>query len=178
MKYKKIAIFIMLVLCTIPICLYISGIVHLFLTEQITTITELNITTILNSVIRDKEHFRVFILLQSLITLFLFLVTFIAKDNIYASNQNKITNNISTPAKAGQGQYGNASWLKNKDFSNVFTKNVLDVGKDIKEQDFKSGGLIVKWNKLKNGNEEIYYINSNTHCLVVGATRSVKAELL
>ena len=74
MKYKKIIMFIILILVTIPICLYISGIIHFSLTNQFTTISELSFNKVFQSVIEDKQHLKVFGMLQSLITLFLFQV--------------------------------------------------------------------------------------------------------
>ena len=103
MKYKKIFIFLILILITIPICMYISGIIHFSLTNQFTTIGELKFDTVLQSVGKDQEHLKIFILLFSLTTLFLFLVTFVTRDNIYASQENRITDNIRTPIRTGQG---------------------------------------------------------------------------
>lgn len=178
MKYKKILIFTILILITIPLCLYISSIVHFSLTNQFTTIGELKLNMIIQSVIKDKQHFKLFGLLQTLITLFLFLVTFISKDNIYASGLDRITDNIQTPMRTGQGQYGNSRWLKNNEFTKVFSKNVLDVSKEIKSLKFDSGGLVVGYNRIKKFIEEIFYIKSNTHSLVVGATRSGKSRTI
>mgnify|MGYP004657738031 CR=1 FL=1 len=178
MKYKKILIFLILVLITIPICMYISGIIHFSLTNQFTTIRELKFDIVFQSVVKDQEHFKMFILILSLTTLFLFLVTFVTRDNIYASQENRITDNIRTPIRTGQGQYGNADWLKKDDFKKIFSKNVLDVNKKKKCLQFDSGGLVVGWNKLKNNNEEIYYINSNTHSVTIGATRSGKSRTI
>ena len=37
----------------------------------------------------------------------------------------------------------------------------------MKNQSFKSGGLVVGYKKLKNNNEEIYYVGENTHSITV-----------
>lgn len=178
LKYKKVEGFILLVIATIPICLYISGIIHFVLTKQITTINSISFNSIVNSVIKNSNHFKVYIMLQMLITLFLFLLIFIVKENIYASREDNITNTIKTPKRVGQGQYGSASWLKNNEFRKVFTKNEIDVSKNIKELKFDSGGLVVGYNKTKKDLEEVFYIDSNTHSLVVGATRSGKSRTI
>lgn len=178
LKYKKVVGFILLVIATIPICLYISGIIHFVLTKQITTINSISFNSIVNSVIKNSNHFKVYIMLQMLITLFLFLLIFIVKENIYASREDNITNTIKTPKRVGQGQYGSASWLKNNEFRKVFTKNEIDVSKNIKELKFDSGGLVVGYNKTKKDLEEVFYIDSNTHSLVVGATRSGKSRTI
>lgn len=167
MKYKKLIIFTILVLLTIPICLYIAGILHFTITNQFTSISDMRINIILSSVINDKQCQKLYILTQSLITLFLFLIAFIQKDNIYESKLGNITNTIKTPFVVGQGQYGTARWLKPKEFENIFKKNVLDMKKDLKEQNFSHAGLVVGYKKLRNGNEEIYCIDDNTHSLTV-----------
>lgn len=167
MKYKKLTIFMILVLLTIPICLYIAGILHFTITNQFTSISDMKINIILNSVINDKQCQRVYILTQSLITLFLFLISFIQKDNIYESKLGNVTDTIKTPFRVGQGQYGTARWLKPKEFETIFKKNILSLKKEIKDQDFSSAGLTVGYKKLKNANEEIYCVDSNTHSLTV-----------
>lgn len=178
MKYKKIIMFIILILVTIPICLYISGIIHFSLTNQFTTISELSFNMVFQSVIKDKQHLKIFAMLQFLITLFLFLTVFITKENIYASGVMHITNKIKTPIAVGQCQYGSSRWLKKSEFVKVFNKNVLDIKKDKKFFKFNSGGLVVGYNKIKRFIEEIFYISSNTHSLVVGATRSGKSRTI
>lgn len=178
LKYKKVVGFILLIIVTIPLCLYISGIIHFLLTKQITTINSISFNSIVNSVIQNSNHFKVYIMLQMMITLFLFLLIFIVRENIYASREDNITNTIKTPKRVGQGQYGSANWLKNNEFRKVFDKNEIDVNKNIKGLKFDSGGLVVGYNKTKKGLEEVFYIDSNTHSLVVGATRSGKSRTI
>ena len=178
MKYKKIIAFILLLLITIPICLYVSGVIHFLLTGQLTSISQVSFNKVIQSIIKDKQHLRAFVLFQSLIILLLFLIIFLVKDNIYASGEDQITNTIKTPKRVGQGQYGSANWLKNKDFIKVFSKNEIDVSKDKKLLKFDSGGLVVGYNKTKKEIEEVFYIDTNTHSLVVGATRSGKSRTI
>lgn len=178
MNKKKILIFIILNLVTIPICLYISTIIHLTLVQKFTTISDINFYTVINSIFTNVNHFKLYILLQFLFALFFILITFIQKDNIYASELNEITNTIKTPFVVGQGQYGTSRWLKMKEFDKVFKKNTLVFNKPPNEQKFSSAGLVVGYNKLKNGNEEIYCVNNNTHSLTVGATRSGKTRTI
>lgn len=167
MKYKKLIIFIILVLLTIPICLYIAGIVHFVITNQFTSISNMKFNIILDSVINDKQCQKLYFLTQALITLFLLFIAFIQKENIYASSLVNITDNIRTPVVVGQGQYGTARWLKSKEFETTFKKNVLDLKKNIKNQDFSLAGLVVGYKKLKKGKEEIYCVDTDTHSLTV-----------
>lgn len=65
-----------------------------------------------------------------------------------------------------------------KEFEKVFKKNTYIPDKKMEEQNFSSAGLVVGYNKLKNGKEDIYCIDSNTHSLTVGATRSGKTRTI
>lgn len=178
MKYKRLATFMVLLFLTIPICLYISTIIHFSLKDTFTTISDINFRTVISSIFSDGQHFKVYFLLQFLFTIFLTLVSFFQKDNIFESKLGNITDKIKTPFIVGQGQHGTARWLKPKEFSKVFRKNILYPLIDISKQHFNSGGLVVGYNKLKKGTEEIYYIDNNTHSITVGATRSGKTRTI
>lgn len=167
MKYKKIIIFIILVMITVPMCLYIAGIIHFTITNQFISISDIKLNMIFSSVINNKQCQKVYFLIQVLITLFLYFITFIQKENIYESDLQSVTNNIRTPLVAGQGQYGTARWLQTKEFENTFKKNILDSKIDIKKQSFSTAGIVVGYKKLKKGKEEIYCVDSDTHSLTV-----------
>ena len=147
--------------------MYISTIIHFTLNGIFTTISDINFKTVINSIFSDEQHLKVYVLLQFLFSLFLAFVTFIQKDNIFQSKLGIVTNTIKTPFVVGQGQHGTARWLKKNEFNKVFHKNILDSSKDIYNQNFTSGGLVVGYNKLKNSTEEIFYIDENTHCITV-----------
>lgn len=167
MKYKKLIIFAVLLLLTIPICLYIASIWHFTITNQFTSINDMKINIVLDSVINNKQCQKLYFLTQALITLFLLFITFIQKENIYASKLGNITDNIRTPFVVGQGQYGTARWLQPKEFETTFKKNILDSEKELNNQDFSSAGLVVGYKKLKKGKEEIYCVDTDTHSLTV-----------
>ena len=178
MKYKRLSIFIILIIITIPICMYISTIIHFSLNGIFTTISDINFTTVINSIFSNEQHFKVYFLLQFLFAIFLILVTYFQKDNIFESKLGNITDKIKTPFIVGQGQHGTARWLKPKEFCKVFSRKVLDPNFDIAEQHFDSGGLVVGYKKLKDGAEEIYCVDGNTHSITVGATRSGKSRTI
>ena len=48
-----------------------------------------------------------------------------SNDN-YKSKVRQITPQISTPVPAGQGQYGTAKWMQNKDFDKYFDTVIID----------------------------------------------------
>ena len=179
---KKIIIFIIMLIVTIPICAFISTIVHLNLIEQFTNINEITIQTALQSIMGDSKHFQLYMLLQFLFCLFIFLVLFVQTNNIFESKLGNVTDKIKTPFVVGQGQHGTARWLKDNEYEKVFDKNVLseieaaqiEQGQNM---NFKEGGLVVGYKKKKD-REEIYYVGDNTHSLTVGATRSGKTRTI
>ena len=178
MKFKKLSILIVLILLTIPICMYISTIIHFTLTGTFTTISAITFKTVINSIFANPKHLQVYLLLQFLFVIFLILITYFQRDNLYASRENYITNTIKTPFIVGQGQHGTARWLKPKEFTKVFKKVILSPFIELEKQHFGTGGLVVGYNKLKDGAEEIYYIDGNTHSITVGATRSGKSRTI
>lgn len=105
MNKKRIIIFIILNLITIPICLYISTIIHLTLIQEFTNLSDITFKAVINSIFQNGNHLKIYMLLQFLFTLFFFLITFVQKDNIYESGLNSITDTIKTPFIVGQGQH-------------------------------------------------------------------------
>ena len=178
MKYKKLILFGIMLTLTIPICMYISTIIHFILTDKFVSISDMGFNTVIESIFKDNQNLKVYILLQFLFSLFLILVTFIQRDNIFESKLGNITDKIKTPFIVGQGQHGTARWLKQNEFEKTFKKNVLELDVDIDKQSFTSAGLVVGYKKLNNGNEEIYCVDTNTHSLTVGATRSGKSRTI
>lgn len=144
MKYKRLAIFLILLLLTIPICMYISTIIHFSLNNIFTTISDIRFSSAINSIFSDEQHLKVYSLLQFLFAIFLILVSFFQRDNIFESKLGNITDKIKTPFIVGQGQHGTARWLKPKEFCKVFSRNVLDPLLDISKQHFNSGGLVCR----------------------------------
>ena len=179
---KKIIIFLIMLIVTIPICAFISTIVHFNLIGQFTSISDINSKTVIQSILESKKHLQLYGLLQFLFMLFIFLIAFIETNNIYESKVGNVTDKIKTPFIVGQGQHGTARWLKNNEYEKVFDKNILYEKETINNNQlqnikFNNGGLVVGYNKKKD-KEEIYYIGDNTHSLTVGATRSGKTRTI
>lgn len=175
MKYKKILIFGSLLILTIPITLYISGIIDIYLNNEI--INNYNFKLIVSNIKNSGNHLKIFFMLQILISLFLYLITFIQKNNLYESKLGNITDKIRTPFIVGQGQHGSARWLTKNEFDKTFKKNILDKNSNLKDIHFNYSGLVVGYKRNRN-NEEIYCIDKNTHSLTVGATRSGKTRTI
>lgn len=178
MSKRKIILFLIMVTVSIPICVLISNIIDLSLSNKFLEISNINFMNAIQNLFEGGKQFKIYILLQSLFILFFLAVIFIQKENIYASDLGNVTDKIKTPIVAGQGQHGTSRWLTEKEFEKVFDKNIYDISKTMEKQEFKNGGLVVGYKRLKNNNEEIYYIGENTHSLTIGATRSGKTRTI
>ena len=178
MRKSKIILFLIMVIVSIPICVLLSNVIHLSLSNQILEISNINFMTAIQDLFEGGKQLKIYMLLKSLFILFFLAVVFVQKENIYASELGNVTDKIKTPIVAGQGQHGTSRWLTEKEYEKVFDKNIYDVSKTMENQEFKSGGLIVGYKKLKNNNEEIYYIGEDTHSLTIGATRSGKTRTI
>lgn len=113
----------------------------------------------------------------------------------YKSAQIKVTDTISTPAVAGEGQCGTAKWLNKTEFEKCFDhykldlklfqewmKHNLDDIKGIESEEMHlldvsiDNGGIVLGKKDKKGQETIFYVGDDSHVLVIGATRCGKGR--
>ena len=111
-----------MVIVTIPICAYISTIVHLNLIKEFTSISDINIQTVIQSIVDSDKHLQLYVLLQSLFILFIVLIVFVETNNIFESKLGNVTDKIKTPFIVGQGQHGTARWLKNNEYEKVLIK--------------------------------------------------------
>lgn len=96
----------------------------------------------------------------------------------YKSKLIQITPDIYVPAPAGQNQCGSARWLPKAEYDKAFSTCIIP--KDIVEKNtlkvnIPSGGFVLGKVDTKNG-EKVYYIDTDTHVLVIGATRSGKTR--
>lgn len=69
--------------------------------------------------IRDKNHLKLFFSLE-LLVLLLGIIYISINDKTYQSDLIEITPNISTPAPAGQKQFGSARWMTNEEKKKTF----------------------------------------------------------
>lgn len=96
----------------------------------------------------------------------------------YESELVKITPDIHTPAVAGQNQCGSARWLRKEEFDqtfhSIFLPSHLDPNKKINIE-MDRGGFVIGKQDVKRG-EKIYFIDTDTHVLTIGATRSGKTR--
>lgn len=162
------------------------------------------VTDVINAVFLEKRTVYMFLIISS-IFLVLSLVYFFSNDRPYQSELVEITPDIFTPVPAGQNQHGSAKWLKKESFDREFEtfilsrndgliKYLIDTGKAdrkyIKKDLFNEpetfdgevkhvncGGLVIgKKESVKH--DFIYYISSDVHAMIVGATRSGKSRTI
>lgn len=80
---------------------------------------------IINYIASSKNAGKLFLILLTGIIMFV-IVTVLQDSKDYQSKQIFVTPDISTPAPAGQGQCGNAKWLKSSNFDTAFDNFTLD----------------------------------------------------
>ena len=190
MKKEKIISFLIFSIFCIPLSWLKAVFIHCNL-KHITFTFEL---------IRNIEIVKELVLLFFLCLIFCFvslvIIFTLGRNNYMESDVDRITDNIVTPKAVGQGQHGTSRWLTNNEFKKNFkcikierpkqkskfkvinkisSKLYLLKRKFIKKksQKYKSGGIVVAFEKKKN-KEIVYYVDDNMHTLVVGATRSRK----
>jgi type IV secretion system protein VirD4 len=174
---KKIITFVITSVISIPICIFISNIIHLYLTKQIYDLSNIKIELLMFNMLNNIEYLKLYFLIQVLVILLLFVITTMKKNSNFESKLTKITSNISTPIAIGQGQHGTARWIKNIEYENIFKSNEINIKTDIRNQKIDSGGLVVGYMKNKN-KEKICFVNDNTHSVTIGATRSGKTRTI
>ena len=87
-------------------------------------ILNINISTILNAIIREKQVLMLFFLIEIILSLLLWLITN-KGGNVYKSQTIKLTDKISIPNSVGQGQYVTSWWMSIKELKNIFKPNKI-----------------------------------------------------
>lgn len=153
---------------------YFSVSLHLILSNNFESLLQINVKTIVSTIINDSRVLMMFCIIELIVVSFLLLFSNKNK-NIYYSEQVQLTPKIKVPKPVGQGQYGTGWWLDKKDYNKVFKCNVLDRTKPYDKVCFDSGGIIT--NVETDGKQDkIYYLADNIHTLVVGSSGSGKSR--
>lgn len=94
----------------------------------------------------------------------------------YKSKTMELIPGLSIPAPAGQGQYGTARFLSEKEIDNQFASVVIK-RTDYKDIHIKDAGFVVGKQKGTTEKEEkIYYVRGDKHTLTVGGTGAGKSR--
>ncbi|MCL2076841.1 MAG: type IV secretory system conjugative DNA transfer family protein [Oscillospiraceae bacterium] len=184
-------------------CIFFSTVIHLALRGE-DTVQLQSFEYCLNSLKESETHLMLFLLLLGGVGL-ASLALILTVQKPYQSREIKITPDITIPASAGQGQYGSARFMTNKEISKAFPRFELTPGNDtIKKlinngkklykavengetpenncevkvpESFSVGGLVVNYEKL-NDTEIISVISEDCHSQIIGATRCGKSRTL
>lgn len=116
----------------------------------------------------------------------------------YKSRQIQVTDNITTPVPAGEGQCGTARWLSKSEFKESFDYYELDLdpfkewmqhnlddikGKKVEKQylegiKIENGGIVLGKVDEKKNKETIFFNGDDSHVHIIGATRSGKGRTI
>lgn len=175
-KFKKVLIIAIVSLLLIPFCMIFSSIIHFQLSKMKFV---LDISTIIKSIISNRNHLLLFIFTQAFAEFFILYLFLFSKKNGLSTETNAITKNIRTPKIYGNGQHGTARWSTKKELLKKATINTLKTTKDgkIKKVNFSKGGLVVGLEKKKNENK-IICISEDYHSLIIGSTGAGKTRRL
>lgn len=123
-RKSKVLIVILILLFGTIFNLYFSTMIHQILSKEMGQVVIPNIRICINSLRINKNHLSLFSVFQLIIVLG--SVLFFATNNKpYQSELIKITPNISTPASAGQKQFGSARWMTNEEKGKAFPSCTL-----------------------------------------------------
>lgn len=133
MKGNKLKTKIIGLIISFIIAVFLSAIIstmlHLIFTKVPEEILNLTPQKIITSILNNREHFEMFVLVVISFMLFALLTIFKVFDlKDYKSKNYKVTNNIEIPLPVGdkQTQQGSAWWLSKKDLPKNFGVNRLD----------------------------------------------------
>lgn len=131
---KNIPFVVFAFIACLIIALYATAYMDAALRKQ--QLTSFKFLYIVNAVYKNKLALKIYgYLIITIIMAFLYL--FISDTKSYKSDQVKITDTISTPVPAGQGQCGTARWLSKKEYDKAFSNYEFDMD------------ILKEWDKIK-----------------------------
>jgi type IV secretion system protein VirD4 len=179
------------------ISLWLSTIAHLSLTTGFKDKSQLALKNCIEIIATNETARLLFLCLSGVSLLSIIMLLFHNRSSIYESDQIKVTDKIETPISAGQTQHGSARWMNKNEFDNNFESVVLKKSHpiiiqlltrgndDLYDKEVKplkdtspiltEGGVVLGLSK-KLGQEKLFYSNTETHTLCIGATRSGKSR--
>ena len=118
---------------------------HFLLCRDFQSMLNLTLKEIVKILFADKRILMIFIILETIVITLLLLCTNKTK-NIYHSKTIKLTDKISVPIPAGDGQYGTAWWLKKKDYDKIFSYNIIERTRGSETSSRKMSLLVLSFN--------------------------------
>lgn len=173
---KKDKVSLLILLFIFLIVFYVNIYITAVITKTIEVTQFIFGVWVIKELFTDNNKLKLFLCIAGL-ELVLFLYISMSKPD-YKSKLIEITPDIYIPAAAGQGQCGDARFLRKEEYDKVFKSHIISnsiVKDDIHKHLIPSGGFVVGKEDVKGG-EKIYYIDTDTHVLCLGATRSGKTR--
>ncbi|MDW2797992.1 type IV secretory system conjugative DNA transfer family protein [Clostridium boliviensis] len=113
-----------------------------------------------------------FLIIQALYASYIIWLVIRPKAEIMDVKEIEVTDKIKIPVAVGNGQYGNARFLTDKEKDTIFSTFVF-TGKEVPDG---NGGLVIEMKKDAKGRELIRYIQGEGHALILGATGAGKTR--
>lgn len=113
-----------------------------------------------------------FLILQALYAAYIIWLVIKPTAKIAETKEIVVTDKIKIPVPVGNGQYGYARFLTEKEKDSLFAMFVF-TGKEVPSG---NGGLVIEMKKDSKGRELIRYIQGEGHALILGATGAGKTR--
>ena len=183
---KRIAIYMIMTLLFIGILPELSYILHQVLSKGISSRIDINYSNAMRLLINDTKVQQISLILALLFIAFLLYLSMEMRQQISKVDTVQITPDINIPVKAGNGQYGNARFLKDSEKRVLYKmyKYSADIETDLMPEIDGKGGLVVHYEAQRKSlfnkrlKEKYYYIGNDFHSIIVSTTGGGKSRSL
>ena len=130
-----------------------------------------NYLVALRTLQHDERVLMLFIFFQMLWIAFVVYYSLGVKPVIGKVDEMAVTENISIPVPAGNGQHGNERFLNDKEKDEIFNVFLFSGSETVKGK----GGIVVQMTHVGR-TEKILYVGKDLHSLIIGASGSGKTR--
>ncbi len=148
--------------------------IHMSFMTHTMSIGQYGLNDVLSS-LDNQQFIRLLLSLEATFMLFLFFI-YVKSKYVYHARTDEMIKGVRTPKVAGQNQFGSARFMTNDEFMKEYDHFIISK-KNIPRLD--KGGVVVSLSKKRYFHQKedmVFYISSNTHTLLVGATNSGKSR--
>lgn len=124
----------------------------------------------------EDVRYRLFLVYSVIFSCMTFTLFYRPENDIGNAEVMKVANGIWIPVPAGNGEYGTAHFMSQKELDDKFSIAVHKENSTINGLQ-QNAGIIVNYEK-KFGKEYIWYLDEPTNTILLGATRSGKGRRL
>lgn len=177
-KRKKIVIWSVLTVCELLVAPWLVYLLHQVLSAAKSFSTgyrnvewDFNYITSWSMLFQENNLKVFFLLFQLLWIAFVIYCTMNVQPVVSQVDEQNITDYISIPVPAGNGQHGNERFLMEKEKEEIY-----DVFEFTGKEQLQGKGGVVVHHKKEGKKEIIYYIGEDKHTLIIGASGSGKSR--